>query len=183
VCTSGEKAAIIVNQSGCHFTTKIGFQLPLQGATTGTDQIDIIRMMCQSLDASQLKHLHQLISLYVHPVVAKNELDIPESLKVSSSARERMQAEAELRDIYTMFIMPLISSELKGDNESNQELFQRLNNILLITNRELENYGGHLRQFIIDDKGELSIKTLVTLTILIVRVKTIFHMLSSFLCQ
>ncbi len=65
-----------------------------------------------------------------------------------------MQAEAELRDVCTMFIMPLISSELKREDELNQALFQRLNNILLITNRELENYGGHLRQFIVDDKGE-----------------------------
>jgi hypothetical protein len=156
VCPGVEKVAIIVDQSGCRFKPRLDVQLPLPNEAPGTDRKEIISMMCQSLDVSQLKHLLQLISLYVHPIVAKDELAIPDYLKVNSSALERMQAEAELRDVYTMFIMPLISSELKRHDERNQVLFQRLNNILLITNRELENYGGHLRQFIVDDKGKFS---------------------------
>jgi hypothetical protein len=154
VCTGVEKVAIIMDQSGRRFKPRLDVQLPVRNETAGKERKEILSMICESLDASQLKHLLELISLYVHPVVAKDELAIPDFLKLNSSAQERMQAEAELRDVYTMFIMPLISSELKRENELNQILFQRLNNILLITSRELENYGGHLRQFIVDDKGE-----------------------------
>ncbi len=156
VCTGVEKVAIIMDQSGRRFKPRLDVQLPmpLPNETAGKDRKEILSMICESLDVSQLKHLLQLISLYVHPVVAKDESVVSNFLKLNSSAQERMQAEAELRDVYTMFIMPLISSELKREDELNQTLFQRLNNILLITNRELENYGGHLRQFIVDDKGE-----------------------------
>jgi len=161
VCTGVEKVAIIMDQSGRRFKPRLDVQLPmpLPNETAGKDRKEILSMICESLDVSQLKHLLQLISLYVHPVVAKDESVVSNFLKLNSSAQERMQAEAELRDVYTMFIMPLISSELKREDELNQALFQRLNNILLITNRELENYGGHLRQFIVDDKGVVLLAT------------------------
>ena len=156
VVCSGEKPAIIVDKSRSHFQVKSDMLIPslFKGATTDMEQRESIALMFESFDATQLKRLHHLISLYAHHVVSRGEFAAPAALQIGSSPQERLRAEAELRDVYTIFIMPLISSELKKTNKSNNTFFDRLNNIFIIVNRELERYGGHLRQYIIDDKGE-----------------------------
>jgi hypothetical protein len=149
------KPVIIASRSECYFTIKQGFHLPsvLDYVTAANELKGDVSMMCEPLDFEELKMLRLMISLYVHPVVAKDELSTELSLRGESSGVERHQAEAELRDVYTIFIMPLITAKLTCNAEEDHEMFCLLNKILLIVNRELQNYRGHLRQFIVDDKG------------------------------
>ena len=37
--------------------------------------------------------------------------------------------------------------------KQNTNLLLRLNDIMTVTNHELDNFGGHMRQYIVDDKG------------------------------
>jgi len=91
-----------------------------------------------------------------------------------SNVRQRFQENsileyAELRTVYTMFVMPLISTKAIFKKRSTTlsiyekqkilKLISLLNSIYEITIRELQKYGGHLLQFIIDDKGVVLIGT------------------------
>ena len=104
-----------------------------------------------------------------------------------AQSKQRRVAEAELRNMYTMFICPMISTKLvhcgnycsndiqnsnntnsshcktrnskKGNSheayaqKQNTNLLLRLNDIMTVTNHELDNFGRHMRQYIVDDKG------------------------------
>jgi class 3 adenylate cyclase len=101
-----------------------------------------------------LERYRKLLSLYAHPVVVANESAAVKNPQLKSTAEERQREEAELRSVYVMFITPLISVRVTGNNEIDCANFQRLNNILNVTTRELSRFSGHLRQFIVDDKGK-----------------------------
>ena len=75
------------------------------------------------------------------------------------SKKKQIRAEAELRSVYVMFIMPDIQSKMTGKKESDEKLFLLLNSVMGIVMRELNRYKGHLRQFIVDDKGVVLIGT------------------------
>jgi len=149
------KPIIIASRSESYFAIKQGFHLPLElDYVKAVNELKgEVSLMCEPLDFEDLQKLRLMISLYVHPVVAKDELSTKLSLRADSSGVERHQAEAELRDVYTIFIMPLMTAKLTGNADEDREMFCLLNKILLIVNRELQNYRGHLRQFIVDDKG------------------------------
>ena len=89
------------------------------------------------------------LSLYIHPAARRRE---PCSGELTNN--DYHVAEAELRSVYVMFIMPLIDAEISGDSFIDHDLFQQLNDIMVVTTRELDKFGGHLRQFIVDDKGK-----------------------------
>jgi len=117
-----------------------------------TDHVD-------GLEVEALIEYRRLMSLYVHPVVVSNDVAASDgfrSSRVTSSVQERHREEAELRDVYVMFIKPLVSTELHGDYKNSA---QGLNDIMTLTTRELQRYNGHLRQFIMDDKGLVLIAT------------------------
>lgn len=101
-----------------------------------------------------LERYRNLLSLYAHPVVVANESAAVKNPQLKITAEERQREEAELRSVYVMFITPLISVRVTGNNEIDCANFQRLNNILNVTTRELSRFSGHLRQFIVDDKGK-----------------------------
>jgi len=120
----------------------------------------------EGMDTIALGHLQNQIALYVHPIVVQNETSNNSFNMYSSIAEERpsaeaerYRAEAELRSVYTMFIMPLISTERTDDTEANMKLFQLLNDIMNLVTDTLETFMGHLRQFIVDDKGVVLIAT------------------------
>lgn len=73
--------------------------------------------------------------------------------------KNQNRAEAELRSVYVMFIMPIIESKLTGKRDSDEQYFTLLNAIMNVVMRELNRYKGHLRQFIVDDKGVVLIGT------------------------
>ena len=147
------------------------------------------------MNVATLEQYRNLISLYVHPVIRNDELDIYNSLglnqdptvyntanistnqtqqsqsqqsqqgitiprKLSRNATQlRHRAEAELRGVYTMFICPLIEAKLTGNEDKDRQLCEMLNRIMLVVSRVLKRYRGHLRQYIVDDKGVVLIAT------------------------
>ncbi len=109
-------------------------------------------------DFSELNWLKRMISLYVHPVVVNEEHESSSNVKHETDY-ERNAAAAELRNVYTCFISPKIDYSFHGDDKKDQKLFHRLNDIMTITTRHLDRAQGHLRQFILDDKGIVLIFT------------------------
>jgi class 3 adenylate cyclase len=99
-----------------------------------------------------------MISLYVHPVVVNHDNERATPIKRRSD-QERHLAEAELRNVYTCFITPLIDYQLTGNEEKDKMLYDLLNDIMNLCTRELHKVQGHLRQFILDDKGLVLICT------------------------
>ncbi|KAL7537358.1 hypothetical protein ACHAXR_007762, partial [Thalassiosira sp. AJA248-18] len=116
---------------------------------------------CDDLNPSELAWLKKMISLYVHPVVVNddNERSVLMKRGRRGSDYERHLDEAELRNVYTCFITPHIDYKLTGDEAKDQKLFNLLNDIMNLTTRELDKVQGHLRQFILDDKGLVLIGT------------------------
>ena len=104
-----------------------------------------------TLDSRKL--LMQQLSLYVHPS-ARQEKDI-----LKGSFRSKSIANAEIRSVYTMFIKLQVNANINGDLSDDVNLFLKLNDIMNITLQILGRYRGHLRQFIVDDKGVVMIAT------------------------
>ncbi len=73
---------------------------------------------------------------------------------IISSTHERLRSEAELRSVLTIFIMPKIEAKLTGNPKENRTLFHLLNDIMNVVTSILDNHRGHLRQYIVDDKGK-----------------------------
>ncbi|KAL7495786.1 hypothetical protein ACHAWT_004250 [Skeletonema menzelii] len=109
-------------------------------------------------DFSELNWLKRMISLYVHPVAVDEEHESSSNVKHETDY-ERNAAAAELRSVYTCFISPKMDYCLTGNEEKDQKLFQRLNDIMTITTGLIDRAEGHLRQFIVDDKGIVLIFT------------------------
>ncbi len=119
-----------------------------------------LRMHCKSLNHAALARLHLQMALYVHPVIRGDELALSAAIQSGRIAQEtealasRHRAEAELRSVFTIFVKAILSPRITGMKEVDEELFKRLNDIMHLTSRELDRYSGHLRQFIVDDKGK-----------------------------
>jgi len=161
----------IVERNQKFFESKCGRTTASQDATSQSQQQqrqsstssrlsdgDTLLQSCDELNNAELEWLKRMISLYVHPVVVneENERIMP---KRRRSDQERHLAEAEIRNVYTCFITPLIDYELTGNEEKDKLLFSLLNDIMNLCTRELDNVQGHLRQFILDDKGLVLICT------------------------
>jgi class 3 adenylate cyclase len=115
---------------------------------------------CEDLNCSELRWLKNMISLYVHPVVVNDENESLSQLTLKrESDLDRHISEAELRNVFVMFISPMIDYKLTGDEEKDKKLINLLNDIMNLTTRHLNKVGGHLRQFIVDDKGVVIICT------------------------
>jgi hypothetical protein len=108
----------------------------------------------QSWELPALKSLQKLMSAYAHNVVVDNQM----FRKVygsgrESRAQERFSSEAEIRDVFTIFIQPIVSFEVTGMYSRTTEVLETLHNILVLVNKELQRFKGHLRQYTVDDKG------------------------------
>ena len=136
------------------------FQIKRRSQKISTPRDDeIMHVVCEDLNSTELLWLKKMLSLYVHPVVVNDDNErAPTSLKLVSN-QERHITEAELRTVYTCFISPLVDYKLTGDEVIDQKLFNLLNDIMILTTRELTRVQGHLRQFILDDKGLVLICT------------------------
>lgn len=110
-----------------------------------------IKRQIEGMDMMTLTCYRQLISLYVHPVSVANG-GANDVLRTAST--QRQPEEAELRNVCVLFIMPMISTKVSGNDEDDLPLFSLLNAALNVTTRELGRFHGHLRQYIVDDKGE-----------------------------
>jgi hypothetical protein len=118
-----------------------------------------LRMHCKSLNHTALARLHLQMALYVHPVIRSDELALSAAIQAgkisqpTETLETRHRAEAELRSVFTIFIKAVISARVTGMKEVDCELYNTLGDIMHVTSRELDRYSGHLRQFIVDDKG------------------------------
>eukprot|EP00986_Skeletonema_menzelii_P013899 scaffold8602_cov144-Skeletonema_menzelii.AAC.7 len=121
--------------------------------------VEKILQCVDDFDTSELKWLKRMIALYVHPVVVTEEHERSSSHVKHETDYDRNLASAELRNVYTCFLSPKMDYSLTGDEEKDQKLFHRLNDIMTITTRLVDRAEGHLRQFIVDDKGIVLIFT------------------------
>ena len=113
---------------------------------------------CKALDQLTLSRLHRQLILYVHPVVRGDDIAV-NNARSADASQNRHRAEAELRAVYTMFVKAIMSPTVTGIHEEDKELYTTLQSIMQVTCRELDKYRGHLRQFIVDDKGVVLIAT------------------------
>jgi class 3 adenylate cyclase len=113
----------------------------------------------EGLQEEALMEYRRLMSLYVHPVVVANDIAVSDgsiAAKATVDTKERHMEEAEMRSVYVMFINLIIPSHLaslSGDLNNDAELIHLLNDTMNLVSSKLEQYSGHLRQFIVDDKG------------------------------
>jgi class 3 adenylate cyclase len=127
--------------------------------STGLQPYESLRMHCKALDHTALARLHLQMALYVHPVIRGDELGVSAAIQAGtiSQPREELErrhrAEAELRSVLTIFIKAVISPRVTGMDAVDDDLYKKLRDIMHVTSRELDRYSGHLRQFIVDDKG------------------------------
>lgn len=128
-------------------------------AGTAVHPYESLRMHCKSLNNTALARLHLQMALYVHPVIRGDELALSAAIQAgkiaqpSEAVESRHRAEAELRSVLTIFVKAVISPRITGLKEVDDELYKGLCDIMHVTTRELDRYSGHLRQFIVDDKG------------------------------
>ena len=50
--------------------------------------------------------------------------------------------------------MPVMEAKLSKDRSKNMELYKKLNDIMNTITAILDTFKGHLRQYIVDDKGK-----------------------------
>jgi hypothetical protein len=113
----------------------------------------------EGLEVDALRKYRRMMSLYVHPVVVDNDLAAAHHIKskkvkkIDRSEQERHREEAEIRNVFTMFVNPKVKTQVTNDEIANARLYETLNDIMNLSTREIERFRGHLRQFIVDDKG------------------------------
>ena len=128
---------------------------------------EALRTHCRDLNQSALARLHLQMALYVHPVIRDDELALSAQIRQGkiaqpqSTIEDRHLAEAELRSVFAIFIKAVMSPKITGDPDIDGELYEKLGDIMHVVSRELDRYSGHLRQFIVDDKGQLLVPNLI----------------------
>ena len=157
------KPVCIAARDKCFLQFDVGIE---QGPGSASLQpFESLRIHCQSLRYSALQRLNLQMALYVHPVIRADELALSAAIRAgkisqpTETLESRHRAEAELRSVYTVFISPQIKPRITGMKLVDDDLFRKLNDIMYVTSRELDRYSGHLRQFIVDDKGVVLIAT------------------------
>lgn len=149
------KPVVIARRAICRFK-------PKRSALSEIEQSAPPKALSQIIETwhlDSLKHYKELMSLYVHPVVVANDSSNQHQPRSKSTVQERHREEAELRSVFVLFVTPLISVRVTGNKDADKHLYKLLNNIMNITTRELARFSGHLRQFIVDDKGVVLIAT------------------------
>lgn len=133
----------------------------LKQAVLPPHKIEDLSSSLDKLDTTSLKYFRKMLRLYAHPVVVSG-WDRQNNQRVldwkgqnnEKAIQERHRSEAELRSVYTLFIKPHIRTDLTADKKANDKTFELLNDVLNLTTSVLDHYKGHLRQFIVDDKGK-----------------------------
>ena len=108
----------------------------------------------QCLTTEALRQCQKLLSLYVHSVVLAHDHGATAMMNEKLVKKRHLEA-AEIRTVYVMFIKPLVSAHLTGNVIADTRLLKLLNDIMNLVSGELARFSGHLRQFIVDDKGKV----------------------------
>lgn len=131
--------------------------------TTTENNKSIITDTCNDWPLERLEHLHQGLASYVHPVVVADEMASAVSNRFktgqTTTTNNQLFAESEVRDVFTMFVNPIIKDMdwSKTNIERDQELLEKLQQLMVICNSEVTRFHGQLRQFVMDDKGLIMI--------------------------
>jgi len=151
---SSRTLAIIATRAESFFQLKDRKRVPFPSATQ-RELKEFLSVRCSIFDATVLKRLRQLLSFYVHPVVVVEKVELTKPLTIKASIQDRF-ADSELRDVFTVSIMPILTS-IDFNEGARMDIFslQCLNKIFLVVNRELAYYGGQLKSISIntDQKG------------------------------
>jgi class 3 adenylate cyclase len=156
------KDSIIISRlSRCFFTPSPRHIQQIESTIGNYEPLThVVLRLLNDMDIDELIRVNKLLSLYAHPVVAKNyaaETHFEGKLMLMGESKIE---EAELRDVFVMFITPLIKVSLTGTDENNDlELFTKLNAIMNLVTKEVSRLEGQIRQFIMDDKGLVLIAT------------------------
>jgi hypothetical protein len=149
-----DKPIIIASRNQCFFEKKTQRKFNSKNRRSLTQKNEY-SVPFDKMNITSLRYLRKLLSLYVHPVVVSDESMLTNSMRNVKVTQERHRSEAELRSVYTMFIKPIIQAELTNDPQKNEEMYKLLNDVLDIVTSVLDGFKGHLRQFIVDDKGRV----------------------------
>jgi len=156
----GQDAIVIANRSTLKFIPRKGNQVPkiINAVSRG------VTKHVEGLETEDLRKYRRMMSLYVHPVVVDNDLAAAANMKqirrkIQKSVQERHREEAEIRNVYVMFVNPIVDTKVTKNEKANRRMFKTLNDIMNLSSREIKRYCGHLRQFIVDDKGLVMIIT------------------------
>ncbi len=112
----------------------------------------------EKMNLKGLRILKKILSFYAHPVVVSDEISRNVSQRFVKVDQDVYKAAAELRSVYTIFIKAMTPSTLSKDPTTNKSVFNRLNEIMDVVTSVLDGFKGHLRQFIVDDKGKLTLQ-------------------------
>lgn len=115
---------------------------------------DRLSARCEGLNTNTLLSIRKKISLYLHPVTRDDEMNAAHHPTSKRKTEERHRAEAELRKVYVIFVNAEIDAKISEDESENDEMYEKLNQIINTVSEVLEEFRGHMRQFIVDDKGE-----------------------------
>lgn len=157
--SDGKTPTIVATRNELKFTSKKRFGTHVQRKIVN----DISRGVTshvEGLEVDALRKYRRMMSLYVHPVVVDNDLAAAHHIKskkvkkIDRSEQERHREEAEIRNVFTMFVNPKVETHVTKDEAANVKMYETLNDIMNLSTREIERFHGHLRQFIVDDKGK-----------------------------
>jgi class 3 adenylate cyclase len=161
IVMSESMAPVVIAYKNSVLFTPMKTYIPRSLLLTESDPLSSkVGRLVRGLDLAALLRYRKLLSLYVHPVVAANDAGNVAVIRAATLVGERVIEEAELRNVFVMFIAPMISVTPSGDGEKDSDLFDLLNSIMNLTTKELTRFGGQLRQYIVDDKGLVLIATL-----------------------
>lgn len=156
--TATSSTVLLASRRTAYFVPKRKMKTKSSYGTYNIKQPSYPKISFETMESSTLKNLHKLLSLYIHQVVTSNDALIEGNTKRlirdGQATLQRHRADAELRNVCTLFIMPLIRANVSNDPKKNESTIMLLNNILTLVSTILDKFKGHLRQFIVDDKGE-----------------------------
>uniref|UniRef100_A0A7S4RWS7 Guanylate cyclase domain-containing protein n=1 Tax=Ditylum brightwellii TaxID=49249 RepID=A0A7S4RWS7_9STRA len=142
---SSSNPTVIACRNKRYFEPNPDFQVLKKKPKPWSDRI-------RHLSRNAIGALRHEMSLYVHPAAR--------AIASSSAQNSRsIIADAEIRSVYTIFVKPIIDARIHGTKSGDDHLFALLNDIMGITCKVLEQFRGHLRQFVVDDKGVVLIAT------------------------
>lgn len=154
------EAKVIANQSSVLFSASKEYTARYSKKTKYDPLETRVARLLNGWDNTKLSRYRKLLSLYAHPVVEVNDATAFENPRASIHTRgDRQVEEAELRNVFVMFISPQISVSATGNDAVDSSLFNLLNSIMNLVTAELKRFGGHLRQYLVDDKGLVLIAT------------------------
>ena len=158
----GREAVVLANQSTMKFSSRNGHGQHVPTIVNAVSRG--VTKHVEGLETRDLRKYRRMMSLYVHPVVVDNDFAAAASMKqmtrkIEKSEQERHREEAEIRNVYVMFVNPIVDTKVTKNEKVNRGMFKKLNEIMNLASREIKRYCGHLRQFIVDDKGLVLIIT------------------------